>query len=73
MKRLSSSIIRELSSNMLIPYTRLKLMECIGQGIYGYIPGTRLIRTANLRHVTKINSNVSNVNYDDSLDHNIVY
>ena len=48
-------------------------MECIGQGIYGYIPGTRLIRTANLRHVTKINSNVSNVNYDDSLDHNIVY
>ena len=33
MKRISSSIIRELSSNMLIPYTRLKLMECVGQGM----------------------------------------
>ena len=32
MNRISSSIIRELSSNMLIPYTRLKLMECVGQG-----------------------------------------
>ena len=32
MNRISSSIIRELSSNMLIPYTRLKLLECIGQG-----------------------------------------
>ena len=34
MNRISSSIIRELSSNMLIPYTRLKLLECVGQGIY---------------------------------------
>ena len=33
MNRISSSIIRELSSNMLIPYTRLKLMECVGQGM----------------------------------------
>ena len=32
MNRISSSIIRELSSNMLIPYTRLKLLECVGQG-----------------------------------------
>ena len=32
MNRISSSIIRELTSNMLIPYTRLKLMECVGQG-----------------------------------------
>ena len=29
---MSSSIIRELSSNMLIPYTRLKLLELVGQG-----------------------------------------
>ena len=34
MNRISSSIIRELSSNMLIPYTRLKLLECVGQGIH---------------------------------------
>ena len=33
MNRISSSIIRELSSNMLIPYTRLKLLECVGQGM----------------------------------------
>ena len=33
MNRISSSIIRELTSNMLIPYTRLKLMECVGQGM----------------------------------------
>ena len=32
--RISSSIIRELSSNMLIPYTRLKLLDCVGQGKY---------------------------------------
>ena len=32
MNRISSSIIRELSSNMLIPYTRLKLLDCVGQG-----------------------------------------
>ena len=34
MNRISSSIIRELSSNMFIPYTRLKLLECVGQGTY---------------------------------------
>ena len=34
MNRINSSIIRELSSNMLIPYTRLKLLECVGQGIH---------------------------------------
>ena len=33
MNRISSSIIRELSSNMLIPYSRLKLLECVGQGM----------------------------------------
>ena len=33
MNRISSSIIRELSSNMLIPCTRLKLLECVGQGM----------------------------------------
>ena len=32
--RISSSIIRELTSNMLMPYTRLKLLDCVGQGKY---------------------------------------
>ena len=32
--RISSSIIRELSSDMVIPYCRLNLLDCIGQGKY---------------------------------------
>ena len=33
MNRVSSSIIRELTSNLLIPYTRLKLLDCVGHGV----------------------------------------
>ncbi len=32
MGRISSSIIRELTSNLLIPHSRLKLLDCVGQG-----------------------------------------
>lgn len=31
--RLNSSLIRDLSGSMIIPYSRLKLLDCIGQGL----------------------------------------